>query len=190
MDIDINRNIIAEKGKKYNFLLDTSTIIYLEIIWKKCGANMLMTLEKLPDINFFVTSQVLVELMSGKKGYSTGILGDYDGHILNSEGSFVPNWKENRFLIEQDCEVRYIVLNKISDTDYSQILMCQNHLELTLVTNDRKMLKSGVQVILGRRIFGIPAFLEKLIDLYPKNKRLLVIKETADQMFIKKNPFK
>lgn len=187
--MDLNKEILKKNSRKYNFLFDTSSIIYLEALWKRSGASIFKALGELPDVNFFVVNDVVSELISGKNASPVdGVLNTFFNHILNSESSMAPNYKENKFLIEQGGEVKYIILNKISATDYAQILLCQNHLELTLVTNDRKMLKSGARVILGRRILGIPAFLNKLVELHPDNKRLASIKATAELMFIKKRP--
>ena len=92
-------------------------------------------------------------------------------------------------LIEENGEVKYIVLNNISATDYAQILICQNHKTLILVANDKKMLKSAIQVIKERRVIGIPALLNWLLVLYPDNGRLKALKETGDKLFIKRHAF-
>ena len=187
----INRNnaIITKNGKEYNFLFDTSTILYFEQIWKVCGASIFTAIAELPDVTFFVCNDVVSELMNGSHGFNPTQLNIFFDHILNAEGAMIPDHKENRFLVEEDGEVKYVVLNKISSTDYAQVMLCQNHPELTLVANDRKLIKSGAQVITGRRVFGIPALLDKLLTLHPNNERLKEIKKTGDAMFEKKHAF-
>ena len=90
--------------------------------------------------------------------------------------------KENRFLIEEDGQIKYIVLNKISAQDYNQVLLCQNHPELTLVSNDRKLLKSA-SLILKERAIGINTFMDRMIELEPKTKEYQTLKEEALKLF-------
>ncbi len=184
-----NSKILANVGKKYNFLFDTSTILYFEQMWKQCGASIFIVINEIPDVNFFVCNEVLSELISGDHGFNPAQLNIFFDHILNAESSMNREYKENRFLINEGGEVKYIVLNKISTTDYAQILLCQNHPELVLVANDRKLIKSGVQVVSGGRVIGIPALLDRLLSIYPDNERLKVLKRTGNEIFVKKHAF-
>jgi hypothetical protein len=184
-----NNKILQLYGKKLNFLLDTSAILYFQELYRHCGASIFKAMAECQDINFFVLNYVLSELLQGPKGLNPTQLGPLINHILNSEYSSDPKRKENRFLIEVNGETRYIVLNNISTTDYAQVLACQNHKELTLVSNDVKLLKSAAQVIKERRVVGIPAMLDRILFLYPKNKRIKVLKETGDKLFAKKHAF-
>lgn len=183
-----NNQILADTGKQQNFMLDTSAILYFQTIWKNCGASIFTVFKELPDVNFYVCNEVLSELIGGKNGFAPTQLGPFLGHILNAESSMVPGWKENRFLIQENGETKFIVLNKISSTDYAQILLCQNHSELVLVANDRRMIKSGAQV-LENRMIGIPAMLKRLRSVYPNNPRLKTIQDTGDAIFEKKHAF-
>ena len=158
-------------------------------MYEHCGASIFTAIEECPEVNFFVLNDVLSELMQGPKGINPTQLNTFFDHILNSESAMNRDRKENRFLIEENGEIKYIVLNNISATDYAQVLICQNHIELTLVANDTKMLKSAAQVIKGRRVIGIPAFLDKLLAIYPNNERLKVLKKTGDKLFTKKHAF-
>lgn len=187
--IEDNSRILAEKGRKYNFLFDTSTIRYFEQIWKQCGVSIFVAMSEIANVNFFVCNEVLSELINVPSGFNPTQLNIFFDHILNVESSMSRNRKENRFLINENGEVKYVVLNKISSTDYAQILLCQNHPELTLVANDRKLIKSGAQVVPDRRVIGIPSLLDKLLVLHPDNARLQELKKTADGMFIKKHAF-
>ena len=186
--IDANSKILANRGKKYNFLFDTSTILYFEQMWKQCGASIFVVINEIPDVNFFVCNEVLSEFISGNHGFNPTQLNIFFDHILNAESSMNRDYKENRFLINEGGEVKYIVLNKVSTTDYAQILLCQNHPELVLVANDRKLIKSGAQTVPGR-VIGIPALFDRLLSLYSDNERLKVLKKTCDEMFVKKHAF-
>lgn len=181
-----NNQLIKKNKKKLNYLLDTSTILYFQKIWEKCGASIFKSLEELDDATYFICNEVASELISGKNGMQVTQLGPFLGKILNAESSMSRDWKENRFLVEENGEIKYVVLNKISSADYAQILLCQNHPELTLVANDRKMLKSAV-LILGNNATGIPGMLSQLIKLHPKDKRLQIIWKTGNMMFVKKH---
>ncbi len=184
-----NNEILTHKGKQYNFLLDTSAIIYFEKMWQQCGASIFTALNELSDVNFFVCNMVLSEFISGPNRFDPTQLTIFFDHVLNAESAMNPDMKENRFIVEEDGELKYIVLNRISPTDYAQILLCQNHPQLTLVTNDRRMLRSGAHVIPGR-IIGIPALLNRLLSVYPENQRLLTLRDTADRIFDKKRAIK
>jgi hypothetical protein len=187
--MDQNRKVLLTKGKKYNFLFDTSTILYFQEMYKHSGVSIFTTLQECPEVNFFVINDVLSELMQGSKGLNPTQLSSFFDHVLNAESSMDHDVKENRFLIRDGKDVKYIVLNNISATDYAQVLLCQNHGQLTLVANDKRMLKSAAQVVEGRRVVGIPAFLERLIRIYPDNKRLEALKKTGDELFNKTHAF-
>lgn len=187
--MDHNKQTLLTQGKKYNFLFDTSTILYFQVIHQHCGASIFAAINECPEVNFFVLNDVLSELMQGKKGINPTQLNVFMNHILNSESAMDRNRKENRFLIEEDGEIKYIVLSSISATDYAQVLICQNYTQLMLVANDKKMLKSAAQVLEGRRTLGIPAFLDRLLLLYPENERLKALKKAGDELFVKKHAF-
>lgn len=184
-----NVKILERFGKKHNFLLDTSAILYFQVMYEHCGASIFIALEECNDVNFFVLNLVLSELIQGPKGLNPTQLTTFFNHILNSESAMEPNRKENRFLINDGEEIKYLVLSNISATDYAQVLVCQNHLQLVLVANDKKLLKSAAQVLEGRRSVGIPAFLDRLLVLYPQNERLKALKKAGDELFEKKHAF-
>ena len=90
--------------------------------------------------------------------------------------------KENRFLIEENGQIKYIVLNKVSAQDWGQVLLCQNHPELILVSNDRKLLKSA-GIILKERVIGINALIDRMIQLEPEIQEYRKLKEEALKLF-------
>ena len=187
--METNSKTIASFGKKYNFLFDTSTILYFQDMFVYCGVSIFTVLKDCPKATFFITNNVLEELLRGPKRLKLNQIGFFVNHILNAELSMDRNIKENRFLIEENDEIKFIVLNKVSAIDYAQILMCQNHKELTLVSNDKKMLKSAAQVVKGRRVVGMPALLDRLLRTNPNNKKLKVLKETGDNLYRKIHAF-
>jgi len=184
-----NNQTLLTHGKKYNFLFDTSTILYFQKMYEYCGISIFTAIKECTEVDFFILNDVLLELMQGKKGINPTHLSLFLNHVLISESSMDRNRKENRFLIEEDGELKYVVLSSISATDYSQVLICQNHTQLVLVANDKKMLKSAAQVLKGRRTLGIPAFLDRLLLLYPHNEMLKELQKTSDKLFEKKHAF-
>jgi hypothetical protein len=134
-------------------------------------------LKEFPNEYFFVSNEVVVEIENRPRKFKFGY---FINHILNSPISMDSNWKENRFLVKENGETRYITLNKVSNVDYGQISLAQNHPELTLVSNDRKLLKSAAHIIPGR-VLGMPILIERLCDKYPDNKPLKSIKKTLGQ---------
>jgi hypothetical protein len=133
-------------------------------------------------------NDVLSELMQGPLAINPTQLGQFLNHILNSEASMDHKRKEKRFLIEENGEVKYVVLNAVSAIDFGQILLCQNHLELIVVSNDREMIKSAAQ-LLHKRVMGMPAMLNKLLELYPENEILKVLQKTGEEIFSQKHAF-
>ena len=96
----------------------------------------------------------------------------FGSHIINSEFSMKSGYKENKFIYEDNGELRYIVLNKISGNDYAQIHLCQQHKILNIVSNDQKLIKSA-KCMLGENRAGGPADLVKFMKyLHPEIKAL------------------
>ena len=184
-----NNSILSKNGKKYNYLFDTSAILYFQTLYEHGGASIFKAIEECPNVEFYVINDVLSELMQGPKGINPTQTAPFLNHLLIAESAMDHNRKENRFIIKEGGELKFIVLNSISATDYAQVLVCQNHEELTLVSNDIKLLKSASQVLTGRRTTGIPALLDKLLFLYPNNKSLLTLKKTGDSIFVKRHAF-
>lgn len=173
-----NRKIASIKNKKI-YLLDTSLYIRSEEIFEVTGLSLINILHASNKVAFFSTNTVFTELSRGKRQISPKFI--YD-HILNSEISMNPKWRENRFIIEKNGKIGYIVLNKISATDYGQILLCQNHPELALVANDHKLLKSA-KIILKKRVIGPPTLIKQLLQFHPQNKKLHKINKVVKKLY-------
>lgn len=186
MSFDINKNLIQKHSSKIIFLIDSSAYCFIEEIEQICGFNVLEIIHNSKRAHFFITNEVFVELMNGPRKLDPAI---YINHLLNVESSMDSDWKENRFLIEENGAIKYVVLNKISSVDYGQILLCQNHPELILVTNDRKILRSSAQIIPGR-IYGTPRLVERMLELESTQSSLKIIQATIKSHYEMKSPFK
>ena len=183
MNYDFNLQRLNElKGKKLH-LFDSSVFVRSEEIFKVSGVDFIDSFQLLEEEYFFVSNEALMELSNGPRRVN---FKSFLNHILNVEGGMDKKWKENRFIIEKDGRLGYIVLNKISSIDYLQVLLCQNHPTLTLVSSDRKLLKSAAQIIPGR-VLGFPVLVERLTNKYPKNKDIKVINETIKNIYEMKN---
>ena len=185
MSFDINKQNISKYIDKKIYLFDSGVFARSEEISSACKVDFIDVFNELPAEYFFVSNEVVVEIANGPRHLNYGY---FMHHILNSEGAMDSSWKENRFLIEEAGEIRYVVLNKISNVDYGQVTLAQNHKELTLVSNDRKLLKSAAQIIPGR-VLGMPVLIERLSEKYPQNKKLKVINTAVKKIYELKNPF-
>ena len=183
---ELTKHFLKQNKDKIIFLIDSSAFCKFEEIQNVCGINLFLIMKNSSKYTFVMNNEVLMELIRGPRSLD---LGFFMGHLINSEGAMDPKWKENRFLIEEDGETRYIILNKVSSVDYGQILFCQNHTEFILVTNDERMLKSASRIIPGR-IYGPPRLIEELLKLDPINSNLKLIQSTAQQIYTFKHPFK
>ena len=84
-------------------------------------------------------------------------------HLVHSPG-FLPEkpYKENRFLSKQRDDIKVVIANKVSSTDFLQVLLCQNNPEFMLVTEDTKVLKSAKRVLPESRVLDYKRFLDAL----------------------------
>ena len=88
--------------------------------------------------------------------------------VLNAEGSFSRDIKFSSFPVEIDGKMVVLPTNAISAQDFSQVWLCVNHQELTIISNDRKLLKTA-GLVLKERVMGPPTFIE---DFFNKNSRI------------------
>ena len=159
MSYDFNAQKIKAVEDKFLFLIDSSAYIRFEELEQLTGINLLKLLHESSKHSYYLlANEVLIELMKSPRIIP---IEPFIEHIINLESAIDKNWKENRFIVEEEGQLKYILLNKISSTDYGQVLLCQNHNQLYLVSNDRKMLKSAAFVI-GERCLGINKLLNKL----------------------------
>lgn len=165
-----NDKIIENNGKRLNLLVDTSAFLTFREIEVRAGVNPLSLLRHYHDIAVFFSSSAAVELMQGE-GLSSDVVVMLK-NSLNDEQSSISNEKENRFLYNsKDGRIKMIELNKMSKADYGQILLCQNHKRLVLLTNDKKMLKSAAS-LLDKRIMDVLNLLELMVNTPDEKLRI------------------
>lgn len=180
--MDINSKIIDSMKDKEIFLLDNSFVARLEEVNQI--ESLLTYISASQRFSYLVSLKVLNEKFrfSGNNFlylFEQNIL--HDEYTANTERGV----KENRFIIEIDGVLKYIVLNNISTTDYELVTLCQNHPQLTLVSNDRKLLKSA-RVILGKRVMGSFNFIDYLWESDTDNEILNTVKDLLYSSFEKK----
>ncbi len=179
MSYDINNKIIANLKGLEVYLIDTSAFCRFEELEKLCGINILNVIKGSAHSTFLIPNSVILELANGPRTLDYKFL---TSHIINSEYSGDPNWKENRLIVQENDKLAYIVGNKVSATDYALISLCQNHPELFLVSNDKKMLKNALIVLEKEHVLGAPMLIDRLISKgYTKD--LQKLKEVMGKVF-------
>lgn len=165
-----NDRKIAERGGSLNLLIDSSVYHEMQKVEDNTGLHPLDLLEKYPKIQVFFTDAMINENIRGKMGFG-GEASWLFGHSLRDEGVF--SGKEARFLYNhEDGTTKVITMNNISAVDYGQILVAQNHKNLTLLTHDHRMLKSA-GALLSSRLMDLPnlfAFMKNTEDLSLRDK--------------------
>ena len=85
-----------------------------------------------PDLDAFLANPRIKQIMR---------------HSINNDVcSGFKDHKENRIIVKIDNELYYKIGNKVSGTDYSLLVMCQNYPYLTLVTEDKRILKNARRI--------------------------------------------
>lgn len=144
-----NDRRIKEAGGKFNLLIDSSVYHEFTKIEEEIGINPLDLLMKYPSVKFFFTQAMINENIRGKMGFTQEAVWMFE-HSLQDEGAFMQE-KESIFLYnDKNGNIRSIKMNNISAIDYGQILIAQNHQDLTLLTNDHKMIRSAGALLSGR----------------------------------------
>jgi hypothetical protein len=127
------------------YLLDTNIVI-------KCWKDNPSLLGK---IDYRVTNHSIMELANGELGQffpkvSPKFL-ELLGHMVTNQGGMDPSHKENRYIYEaEDGQVYYKEGNKVSSVDYDVYWACLQN-GFTLVTEDKKLLKSTRSVLGEKR---------------------------------------
>lgn len=130
------------------YLLDTNIIL---TIWEK-ESNLLDVIESSALVDFKVTNDCFVELGHYVPDLDAFLNDPHIEQILrhsinNDVSSMLPSHKENRLTVKIENEIYSIVGNKVSATDYSLLVMCQNYSHLTLVTDDKRLLKNARRIV-------------------------------------------
>ncbi len=147
------------------YILDTNIVIK---IWKDIP-YLFDLLDNSSDIVYKITNDSICELTRGcgeLEQFFPKVSDKYKKllkHIINNPSTIVkkPD-NENRFIIKENDEFCFIVGNLISSEDYSTIDLCRNNPNFILVTNDKKMLKSGHLVLRDSQLMNYDNFIEDL----------------------------
>jgi len=147
------------------YILDTNIVIK---IWR-VAPYLFDLLDNNQQINYKITNDSIVELTKGcgeLEQFFPKVSDKYKKilkHIINNPSAIVNNPdKENRFIKKENNEISVVIGNNISSEDYSTIVLCQHNPDFILVTNDKKMLKSGKLVLQDYQLLNYDNFINEL----------------------------
>jgi hypothetical protein len=159
---DNDATLAASRGDLI-LLIDSSAYEEIRRLANETGYHALnFIIRRYPKIDFYFSQDVFQELNA--RELSPNII-NMAQRALKAEGSSIePKGKVNLGLYNAtDGTIRSYKHNKISHNDQNQILLCQNHLELTLLTTDHKLLRSAAPV-LKNRIMDLQNLFELLVN--------------------------
>lgn len=152
------------------YLLDANMVDIFEDILDRTGLSLFDEIEKQPGQTFMFSTGVGVELMNRPGGFDPKYFKD---HLINTSGSSQD--RENRFVVEVKGELRVAYGNMTSIEDWDQVLLCQNHERLKLVTNDVNLTKNAIRVAGEGRTRTIYSLLDDLMTQDPSSTSLVKI---------------
>jgi hypothetical protein len=158
-----NDAILAASRGELILLIDASAYGEIQRVANETGYHALnFIVHRYSKIDFFFSEDVFRELNA--RGISPNAP-NMANRVLQAEGvSIDPTSKVNVGMYNStDGQIKSYTHNKISQADQNQILLCQNHLELVLLTTDHKLLRSAAPV-LPNRIMDLQNFFELLVN--------------------------
>ena len=158
-----NDKVLAASRGELILLIDSSAYLEIQRIANETEYHALnFIINRYPKIDFFFSADVFRELNA--RGISSNAP-NIASRVLQAEGASIdPSSKVNLGLYNSiDGQIKSYDHNKISQADQNQILLCQNHLQLTLLTNDHRQLRSAAPV-LPNRIMDLQKFFELLVN--------------------------
>jgi hypothetical protein len=161
--MDHNDKVLAASKGDLILLIDSSAYGEIQRLANETGYHALnFIINRYPKIDFFFSADVFQELNA--RGLSPNAP-NIAQRALQAEGSSIdPKSKVNIGLYNStDGQIKSYTHNKISHADQSQILLCQNHLQLVLLTTDHKLLRSAAPV-LPQRIMDLQNLFELLVN--------------------------
>ncbi len=170
--VEINKNVIFTMGSEFIFLIDSCTYSDIQLFVRHTGIDLLREIESLDSFDFLISNNALMEVMNGPDNVDIDFLLN---HIINAEGA--GSGKDNRFIVDSNGTPSVVELRMVSQSDMNMILLCQNHPELRLVTNDIGLLRNGQQLLGPNRVFGLPVLIEHLLKSEPDRQSLRNAKE-------------
>ena len=151
------------------YLLDTNIVIQ---VWNKYP-NLLDTIENKEGIDFKISEDIAGELSVKEyvKFNKDFVLSNKFlkllPHIIKSTDSVHTKEHIASDFIKytQNKDVYFVSGDKISINDYSLIDICENNEEYTLVTDDKKMLRSAKTILNSSKILNFQQFVQELKEL-------------------------
>jgi predicted nucleic acid-binding protein len=159
---DNDATLAASQGELI-LLIDSSAYEEIRRLANETGYHALnFIIRRYPKIDFFFSADVFRELNA--RAVSPNVF-NMANRALQAEGASIdPRSKVDLGLYNAtDGTIKSYKHNKISQVDQSQILLCQNHLELVLLTTDHKLLRSAAPV-LPNRIMDLQNLFELLVN--------------------------
>lgn len=187
--MDHNDEVLSKSVAGIKLLLDANIFSISNDIADAVGIHLFDLLDSMQNVDYFLSTAVINEIFRGREGMSGRLIRAFRNSLhdeLMGEGT-----KDGRVLYERaDGTIGVAKLSGISREDMGQILLCQNHRDLVLVTNDHNMLKNG-SAVLDRRIMDYHYLLSWLIDHTPDKqmkKRLQVVLRYYSDNWINSTP--
>ncbi|MBU3143606.1 hypothetical protein [Clostridium sp. CF012] len=151
------------------YLLDTNIVIQ---VWNKYP-TLLDTIENIESVDFKISEDIAGELSVKEyaKFNEDFVLSNKFlkllGHIItNNSPTFTQGFIGSHFIkYEKNESIYFINGDKISINDYSLIDICERNKGYTLVTEDKKMLRSAKIILDTSRVLNFQQFLDELREL-------------------------
>ncbi|MGH4122544.1 MAG: hypothetical protein ACREV6_06405 [Clostridium sp.] len=151
------------------YLLDTNIVIK---VWNKYP-TLLDTIENIEWVDFKISEDIAGELSVKEyaKYNEDFVLSNKFlkllGHIITNN---CPSFTEdciggNPIKYEKNKNIYFVNGDKISINDYSLIHICERNKDYTLVTEDKKMLKSAKIILDSSRVLNFDQFVDELKEL-------------------------
>jgi len=150
-----------------HYLLDTNIVIGL---WDK-NPNLFDLLDKTNNIDYKITSRIMLEISQKEFLF----LGDVPFNVTERFAKLMkhyvqdiyssgdPSYRDDRFFKSDENGIPYIIKGNISTyTDKSLIVFCQNNNDLTLVTNDKRLIKCAKLILGDCRVLNLFDFLKEV----------------------------
>jgi hypothetical protein len=163
-----NDKKLAASKAYLKMLVDSSAFLSLQDIGAGTGIHPLNIIEENPNLDYFFTSAVANELIKSREGLNPNTLNILKKSLRDEMTSGESGHKEARTLYKaKDGSIKVATLTAVSGVDQGQILLCQNHRDIVLLTNDHRMLKNAAAV-LDNRLMDVLNLLELMSDVPDK----------------------
>ena len=151
------------------YLLDANIVIQ---VWNKYP-NLLDTIENIEGIDYKIPEDIAGELSIkeyvrfNKDFVLSNKFLKLLPHIIKSTDAVHTKEHIPRDFIKytQNKDVYFVTGDKISINDYSLIDICEKNKEYTLVTDDKKMLRSAKTILDSSKILNFEGFVQELKEL-------------------------